>query len=215
MLSKAGSTFALVLAAGVSVISLAACGSGGSTAAGGAPAASGTVSSAPAASSPAVSSPAASSPAASSPADTPASTPECKAGQLEIAYTDNAQIRDGALDGMSKVDSVLTFTNTGGTTCVIQGYPGVAALNAGGSQIMQAVRQTAPVNSVFLKPGEAASTLVAANSASCTTLTKVAGLLVTAPDQYSSTRLTSGAEMCLPSLTVSPVVAGNAAGLPV
>jgi hypothetical protein len=210
MFSKAGSTFALVLSVGASVVALAACGSG-------TPAAAGSPTAAATGAAPG-------SPTASASAGTgtgtgtgtgagSASTPECKASQLQIAYTDNAQIRNGALDGMSKADSVLTFTNAGSATCVIQGYPGVAALGANGAQIKQAARTTQAVSPVYLKPGGVASTMVAANTASCSTLTRVADLLVTAPDQYTSTQLTSGAELCLDSLTVSPVVPGNAAGL--
>jgi hypothetical protein len=209
MLSKAGSTFALVFAAGASVFALTACSGNGFAAVSGAGAASASATASGTAASTA-STPAASSPAG---ADTSVSTPECKASELRIAYTDNAQIRDGALDGMSKADSVLTFTNAGGTTCVIQGYPGVAALGASGAQIKQAARTAEAVHPVVLQPGGVASTMVAANTASCTSLTPIAGLLVTAPDQYTSTQLTSSAEFCLNSLTVSPVVAGDAAGL--
>ena len=60
---------------------------------------------------------------------------ECTAAHLAIAYTDNKQIRQGALAGMSHADNVVTFTNTGSATCRIQGYPGMAALNAGPAQI--------------------------------------------------------------------------------
>jgi hypothetical protein len=177
--------------------------------------ASGQPASAP--SSPAAPAAPATQPAAStgSSVDAASRTPECQASQLRIAYTDNAQIRNGALAGMSKVDSVVTFTNVGGTTCLIQGYPGVAALDSAGRQIAQATRNSAAVHPVDLRPGSTASALVAANSASCQALTSVPGLLVTAPDQYTSTRLGPAGDLCLDSLTVSPVAPGDAAGLPV
>lgn len=119
---------------------------------------------------------------------------------------------------MSKTDRVLTFTNVSGTTCVIQGFPGVAALNSRGIQVEQAVRTTrvAPgdsaVRPVYLKPGGVASALTAANTASCNKPTYVPGLLVTVPDTYRSVHLGPVGYMCLRSLTVSPVVPGNAAG---
>jgi Protein of unknown function (DUF4232) len=88
----------------------------------------------------------------------------------------------------------------------------VAALDASGHQIEQAVRSGQAVYPVYLRPGATASALIAANTASCDSPTPVAGLLVTAPDQYTSTRLGTAGDMCLHSLTVSPVVAGDAAG---
>ena len=45
---------------------------------------------------------------------------------------------------MSHHDSVLMFTNTSRTACQIQGYPGLAVLNAAGTQIKQAPRPAAP-----------------------------------------------------------------------
>ena len=119
---------------------------------------------------------------------------------------------------MSKTDNVVTFTNVGRSTCVIEGFPGVAALNSRGAQVKQAIRSTsvAPgdskVRPVYLKPGGVASALVSADTASCNKPTYVPGLLVTAPDTYRSVRLSPPGYMCLPSLTVSPVVPGNAAG---
>jgi Domain of unknown function (DUF4232) len=141
------------------------------------------------------------------------SAAECTARQLRIAYTDNAQIRNGALDGMSHHDNVVMFTNEGSASCQMRGYPGVAALNSAGAQIKQAVRSSAGAPVVVLAPGQTASAMVSANSASCTTTTTVAGLLVTAPDQRASTRLGPAGQFCLNSLSVLPVQPGNAAGL--
>lgn len=138
---------------------------------------------------------------------------ECNAGQLRIAYTDNSQIRDGALDGMSKADNVVTLTNEGSAPCRTQGYPGIAALNAAGAQIKQAARASGTAPLIMLGPGQTASALVSANTASCTTPTSVPGLLVTAPDQRTSVRLGSAGRFCLNSLTVSTLKPGNAAGV--
>jgi hypothetical protein len=141
------------------------------------------------------------------------SAAQCTAGQLRIAYTDNSQIRNGALDGMSHADHVVMFTNEGSTSCRMQGYPGIAALNSAGAQIKQAPRSGGSTPLVVLAPGQTASAMVSANTASCTTLTSVAGLLVTAPNQRTSTRLGPAGKFCLNSLSVLPVQPGNAAGL--
>lgn len=205
-----------VAAAGASIIALTGCGSGS-----GVQAASGSTSTAPASpASPAASATSGSTAGSTAAGTAPASqtaasrTPECTGGQLRVSYTDNAQIRNGALDGMSKTDNVVTFTNVGRSTCVIQGYPGVAALNGQGVQVAQAVRGGGAVHPVFLRPGATASSMVGANTASCASPVAVPGLLVTAPDQYTSVRLGAAGDMCLRSLTVNPVVPGDAAGLP-
>jgi Protein of unknown function (DUF4232) len=151
--------------------------------------------------------------AMAAPAGHTARVPQCSASQLKVAYTNNKQILQGALVGMSKTDNVVMFTNKGHSTCVIQGYPGVAALNSHGGQIQQARRSGSAVHAVTLRPGATASSLITADTASCNTPAKVAGLLVTAPDQRTSVHLRSPGELCLHSLVVHPVAAGNAGGL--
>jgi len=139
---------------------------------------------------------------------------ECTAAHLAIAYTDNKQIRQGALAGMSHADAVVTFTNTGSASCRIQGYPGVAALNAAGQQIQQAARASGDkIPLVTLAPGQVASAEITGNTASCTKLTSVPGLLVTAPDQRTSAHLGRYQSFCVKSLGVGPVYPGNSAGL--
>jgi hypothetical protein len=210
-----------VIAAAVAVsgLALAGCASGSSSAAG-SPGASGpasaTASAAPAAAEPSASPTMSIDPGGPMDRPTPRAVTECTSAQLKVAYTDNAQIRNGALDGMSHADSVITFTNVGSATCHTQGYPGVAALDAAGHQIKQAARgQTA--NGQFplieLKPGQTASAEITGNTASCTSLTKVAAFLVTAPDQRTSIRLAGAHEFCLSSLGIDPLQRGNAAGL--
>ncbi len=141
---------------------------------------------------------------------------QCTTAQLRVAYTGNAQIRDGALDGMSHADSVITFTNISPVTCRTQGYPGVAALDAAGHQIKQAVRGqgAGKLPLITLAPEEVASAEITGNTASCTTLTKIAAFLVTVPDQRTSTRLAGAHELCLNSLGIGPLQRGDAAGLP-
>jgi hypothetical protein len=141
---------------------------------------------------------------------------ECTTAQLKVAYTANAQIRNGALDGMSHADSVITFTNVSSATCRTQGYPGVAALDAAGHQLKQAVRgqaSTGQIPLIVLAPGQAASAEITGNTASCTTLTKIAAFLVTVPDQRTSTRLPGAHDFCLGSLGIGPLQHGDAAGL--
>ncbi len=141
---------------------------------------------------------------------------ECTTAQLRVAYTANAQIRNGALNGMSHADSVITFTNVSSATCRTQGYPGVAALDAAGHQLRQAVRgraATGQIPLIVLAPGQVASAEITGNTASCTTLTKIAAFLVTVSDQRTSTRLPGARDFCLASLGIGPLQRGDAAGL--
>jgi Protein of unknown function (DUF4232) len=193
-------------AAAAAALALTGCHSAGAPSAGAA-ASSTPVSSAPAAS-------AAASPTAGGTPGSGSAAAECVASQLTIGYTDNKQIRHGALAGMSHADNVVTFRNDGSAPCVIQGYPGVAALSPAGRQIQQAVRVAGvTVPAVTLAPGRVASAEIFGNTASCTTLVQVAGLLVTAPDQRTSTRLGEYGTLCVRSLRVGPVLPGNSAGL--
>jgi hypothetical protein len=137
----------------------------------------------------------------------------CTATQLKIQYTDNSQIKNGDLAGMSKADQVVEIINEGSQACETGGYPGVAALNSAGEQIMQAARTPGAGTVITLQPGAAASALVSANTASCNSLTSVAGLLVTAPNQRTSVRLGQAGDFCLNSLQVGALKPGNAAGL--
>lgn len=210
--------FALAAGVALSGIVLAGC---GSTALGqaGAPASSGSASSGAGSSVAPVTAPSSVNPggpmatAGGAAAGGTKSGAECTARQLRIAYTDNSQIRNGALDGMSHADQVVMFTNEGSASCRIQGYPGIAALNSAGTQIKQAARSAAHAPLIVLAPGQTASAMVMANTASCTTLTSVAGLLVTAPDQRTSTQLGPAGKFCLNSLAVGTMQPGNAAGL--
>jgi hypothetical protein len=132
---------------------------------------------------------------------------------LKISYTDNSQIKQGALDGMSHDDSVVMVTNISSTSCETGGYPGVAALDASGTQIKQAVRATDTSKTIILAPGAVASAMVSANSASCDKPVTVAGLLVTAPNERTPVNLGSPGTFCLASLQIGTLKPGNAAGL--
>ena len=212
-----------VIAAAVAVsgLALAGCATRSPSPAG-SPSASGSATAAAASAAPAAAEPSA-SPTMSfdpgGPMDRPSAqaVAECTSAQLKVAYTSNAQIRHGALNGMSHADSVIMFTNVSSRTCWTRGYPGVAALDAAGHQLKQAVRgQAANGRSplITLAPGQVASAEVTGDRASCTKLTTFPALLVTVPDQRTSTRLAGSQNMCLGSLGVDPLQPGNSAGLP-
>ena len=137
----------------------------------------------------------------------------CTAAQLKISYTDNSQIKQGALDGMSHHDSVVMVTNISSASCETGGYLGVAALDSSGTQIKQAVRATDTSKTITLAPGAVASAMVSANSASCDKPVTVAGLLVTAPNERTSVRLGTPGTFCLASLQIGTLKPGNEAGL--
>ena len=137
----------------------------------------------------------------------------CTAAQLKISYTDNSQIKQGALNGMSHDDSVVMVTNISSASCETGGYLGVAALDSSGTQIKQAVRATDTSKTITLAPGAVASAMVSANSASCDKPVKVAGLLVIAPNERTSVRLGTPGTFCLASLQIGTLKPGNAAGL--
>lgn len=199
-------------AAAVGIL-LAGCSSGGGTTAqSSATPASASGTSAAASSAPTVTSSSPASPTVTPKADS-AALPECSAADLTIAYTDNSQIKNGALAGTSHQDSVVMFTNKSSASCQTAGYPGVAVLDAAGRQIKQAVRVAGPAPVIVLRPGQVASALISANSASCVKETTAAGLLVTAPNQRASTRLGADGEFCLDSTQVGTLQRGNAAGL--
>jgi Protein of unknown function (DUF4232) len=206
---------ALPVTAAVVGIALAGCSASGTTAQSSAtPATPASASATPAAASSTqtVASAPPASPAVTPTADS-AAAPQCSAADLTIAYTNNRQVKSGALVGMNHHDSIVTFTNRSATTCQTAGYPGVAALGPAGHQIMQAVRVAGSAPIIVLRPGQVASALIGANTASCTKMTTAAGLLVTAPNQRTSTRLAGNGAFCLATLQIGTLQRGNAAGL--
>lgn len=146
------------------------------------------------------------------------------AGITGLACT-NAQIRVSTNDlgeGMSHGGVVLIFRNESSTPCTLGGYPGVAGLNAAGTQVTEARREpsgylgglrsgarTPPV--VTLAPGQDASATAQGTSApedgatSCPTLH---GMLVTPPNTTRSTRVSAAPPDCS-GLIVTPVVRGS------
>jgi Protein of unknown function (DUF4232) len=200
-----------VTAAAVGIL-LAGCSSTGTAAQSSGPSASASSTPAVASSTPAAASSTPASPTATPSADS-AAAPQCTDADLTIAYTDNSQVNNGALAGMSHHDSIVMFTNKSSASCQTAGYPGVAVLDAAGRQIKQAVRVAGSAPVIVLRPGQVASALISANTASCVKMTTAAGLLVTAPNQRTSTRLAGDGEFCLNSIQVGTLQRGNAGGL--
>jgi hypothetical protein len=98
---------------------------------------------------------------------------------------------------------------------VLQGYPGVAGLNAAGQQVTQAVRtpftHVGPPSAISLAPGQTASAPVQGSDVpvgNATTCTSYPSLLVTPPNETHSQALLATLPGCS-GLKVGPVVAGS------
>jgi hypothetical protein len=142
----------------------------------------------------------------------------CRVGQLRIT----AGVDHGAAGNAGQT---IVFTNVGPSPCVMGGYPGVAALNARGSQVAQARRQAAgmtgglsnadsPIPVVTLEPGQSASAEIEgsdvgpAGSATCATYP---AFLVTPPGETHSVKVTLMAGGAFPGcqpIAINPVVPG-------
>lgn len=113
---------------------------------------------------------------------------------------------------------VLLFTNQSSTPCHVKGYPGVAGLDATGTQVVQAQRSlrgymggTSSIETVLIQPGQTASARVEAlafNPGDGSACNPWAELLVTVPDDTVSTRLPWTSDGCA-QLEVHPVVPGG------
>ena len=151
--------------------------------------------------------------------------PLCAKSQIAISDP-------GGGAGLGHEDQVLVFTNKSANACTLTGYPGVAALNSAGQQVVQARRTTGgymgglgPENTsipvVFLRPDQAASAIVegtdnpVGQETSCETYPD---LLVTPPNLTESVRVTvSGIGAGMPGCTpieVHPVVYGTSGSVP-
>jgi hypothetical protein len=128
----------------------------------------------------------------------------------ELAMT--AGMGDGAA---GSVYQPILFRNSGTRSCQLQGYPGVAAMSAAGTQASQAVRTASLAGSglpatVTLTPGSVASAVVrgsdvpSGNSTSCPSFT----LLVTPPGETHSQSLPAKLPGCQ-QLQVGFIVTGT------
>jgi hypothetical protein len=109
----------------------------------------------------------------------------------------------------------VLFKNISQRTCTLQGYPGVAGLNAAGQQVVQAVRtpftHVGPPSAISLTPGQTASTPVQGSDVpvgTATTCTSYPKLLVTPPGETHSQQVVVSLPGCN-GLRVGPVVAGT------
>ncbi len=140
-------------------------------------------------------------------------TPECKAAGLTLAV--------GSGDAAAGHFYVaLNFTNSGTSTCVMQGFPGVSYVTGdSGTQVGQpAVRSGTIGSSVTLAPGAVASSIVTVTDvsvfdASSCQPTPVLGFRVYAPDDTASMYVAHSGTGCAgnppsPQLQVQTVKAG-------
>ncbi|MEI8050010.1 MAG: DUF4232 domain-containing protein [Actinomycetes bacterium] len=106
----------------------------------------------------------------------------------------------------------VVFTNSGSAPCTMNGFPGVAALDASGAQAAQADREPAPGPALLtVAPGSSASALVVGTNVptgaatSCPTWT---ALLVTPPGDTAATKVAAQIPGC-PGFSVRAVTAGT------
>lgn len=123
---------------------------------------------------------------------------------------------------MGNVGERIVFTNVSTTACTLYGYPGVAGLDAAGTQIVQAGRTPSgylgglwsspngPPPTVALAPGQVASALVEGvdNQVGSMPCVQLSGFLVTAPNTTRSVDLPGDFFEC-DGLEVHPVVPGT------
>jgi Domain of unknown function (DUF4232)/Neocarzinostatin family len=161
----------------------------------------------------------------SSTASAKPNAPLCANGQIAISDP-------GGGAGLSHEDQVLVFTNKSANACTLTGYPGVAALNSAGQQVVQARRtaggymgglgpEDTAIPAVLLRPDQAASAIVegtdnpVGQEKSCATYPD---FLVTPPNLTTSVRLAvSGIGAGMPGCTpmeVQPVVYGTSGSVP-
>ena len=140
------------------------------------------------------------------------STHECTLGDLAISL--GAAMSPGA-PGISQ--HLIIFKNSSSSACFVVGWPGVAALDAGGTQIFQAARANTKGPQVTLQPGDSASAMLgtvmfhAIPGSSQPPCPTVSNLLVTPPDETHSTRIAFGAPVCDPP-NVTSLEAGSGTG---
>jgi hypothetical protein len=149
------------------------------------------------------------------PTTTPVATALCTGASIGVTGS-----QAGAAAGHEGV--ILLFANNGPASCVLFGYPGVAGLNAGGSQVVQAQRTLtgmlgglAPgvtaLPRITLAPGQTASAVVEGTdvpSGNETTCPTYPSLLVTAPNTKVSVSVPQSVPGCS-GLQVHPVVPGT------
>jgi hypothetical protein len=141
--------------------------------------------------------------------------PSCTDGQVIVSVLRTPETGEA---GLSHGGVLLRFAPFGTPACTLYGYPGVAGLDAGGSQIMQATRTPSGYlggirgpqpSTVVITSLSAASALVegVAMGVDGRPCDRLAGLLVTPPGLYTSQEIDAVPPAC-GGLQVHPVVAG-------
>ncbi len=165
-------------------------------------------------SAPAAATTAPATPGSSAPATTPAGSGNasgpglCTPTVMTFAVTPN----DGA--GGSDYFQIRA-TNASKSPCVTTGFPGIAFLDAGGRQILQAVRQDpATVTTIVVAPGQEISARVQAEGSDLenggTPCPSSPAFLLTLPDNTDSTRITHTTPVC--SVGVAAFIRGSGLG---
>jgi hypothetical protein len=140
---------------------------------------------------------------------TPASTTasavvRCDGPTLGVAVGDG----EGAA---GTIHYLVPFTNRGGASCYLQGFPGVAAADAAGAVQVNAVRDTATTATrVVLAPGRSAHADLAVrnvppSSAPCPSYPL---LLVTPPDSRRTSTISQSVRPCANQMRVTVVRPG-------
>jgi Protein of unknown function (DUF4232) len=111
----------------------------------------------------------------------------------------------------------IVLENSGSTPCTVLGWPGIAALSGGGSQIFQAVRVGPEGSAITLQPGSSAAAIVYVvttfwpPNSEDPTCAQAPKLLVTPPNETHSVQTDFNKSMCVaPALTaLSPGSSGG------
>ena len=139
----------------------------------------------------------------------PPGVPTCQAAELKVRLAEDT---GGGAAGSEY--SHLTFTNTGGTTCVMTGWPGVSYVgDRNGTQIGSPADRTGSATVISLKPGAAATAQLkeaaAGNFDADCIITPADGLRIYPPNTKAAVFLAHTVEACAaPSkhlLTIGPV----------
>jgi len=134
---------------------------------------------------------------------TPIPTPMCTATQLTAAL-------GGGDAGAGNLYRYLVFTNTGGTTCHLTGFPGVSMVDASGRQIGQpATRQQLGYASVVLKPGASASDTIHTVNQQGTCLPTSTRLRLYPPGNTAALLIPGQVTDCYNTFSVTPLLAGK------
>ena len=169
---------------------------------------------APTAAAPTTAAPTTAPPTVTPPTAPPSTTPVEPAQFCRLSELTVSAGQGGGAAGT--IYATILFRNTGSRTCQLQGYPGVAGLNAAGQQIAQAVRTPGSNGSngsvaVTLAPGVTVSAAVSGSDVpvgGATACADFTSLLVTPPGETRSTVVTLQLPGCS-GLKVRPVVAGT------